>query len=186
MKAALAGAAAAAMWQAPRIQGLSVAPDVAQAASCTSVGPAALGGSPHAAVVAGGDQCWGGRSGGICQTFTFLSPLALQPFAVGVVIAGDDAGTAFTGFGFGNVNVSGIDPPWNFCTVTLQANCTLGAPSTTITRIVRANGQTALSNVPSTNLCTPTSTVASGCQFSCNEIGAVPANVTVNVSCTCP
>src|SRR4051794_16986028 len=35
MKAALAGVAAAAVWQAPRIEGLSVAPDVAQAASCT-------------------------------------------------------------------------------------------------------------------------------------------------------
>jgi hypothetical protein len=34
MKAALAGAAAAAVWQVPRIEGLSVAPDVAQAATC--------------------------------------------------------------------------------------------------------------------------------------------------------
>ena len=35
MKAALGGVAAAAVWSAPRIEGLSVAPDVAQAASCT-------------------------------------------------------------------------------------------------------------------------------------------------------
>lgn len=39
MQAALAGGAAAAVWSAPRIEGLSIAPDYASAATCTTSSP---------------------------------------------------------------------------------------------------------------------------------------------------
>ena len=173
MKAALAGAAAAAVWSAPRIEGLSIAPDVAQAASCTTPSPDT---TTHAAEIDFNliQQCWGHLElTDNCTDFT-VTRNALN-FNIGVRIGGDDGGPIFLGGGFVRVTVNGIDPPFQRCTVNVQANCVLGlvrnaAFGTPITFPVNSNG---------------TFPPGSGNQFSCNLVGFLPEQTVVNVACVC-
>jgi len=174
MKAALAGAAAAAVWQAPRIDGLSIAPDIAQAANCGAV--------PARNVIHASDQnvltqCWGNLFG-VCND-TVFTPAAFGKFTIGISIDGTDVGT---GFGFVNVNLAGIDPPFQSCTASVIANCVndLGgnpagsAAGTPISRRFTANGN-------ALRVANPAGTG----QFSCNDLGEVPGNVGVTVQCLC-
>src|SRR4029077_2721851 len=87
MKAALAGAAAAAVWEAPRIEGLSVAPDVAQAASCTggTVNSPTFSAVSHSVGNLGEVQfCWGALSGTACTNRTLNATTPGTTFGVSV------------------------------------------------------------------------------------------------------
>ena len=120
MKAALAGAAAAAVWQAPRIEGLSIAPDVAQAASCLPVTPLAVTHAGDRDIL---NECWGTRQPlGGCTGFN-VGPEAHGRFNLALNIDGSDAGIPGEGLGGANTSINGIDPPFQSCTANLQANC---------------------------------------------------------------
>ena len=174
MKAALAGVAAAAVWSAPRIEGLSVAPDVAQAASC--VNPSADT-TNHAATTSLTlvEQCWVLNAGAIsCSDFTVTRNAGR--FNIGVRIGGDDGGELFEGGGFVKVTVNGIDPPFQRCTVNVQANCFIGflggltASGSPVNFVINNNG---------------TFPLATANQFSCNVVGWLPERTIVNVACVC-
>ena len=174
MKAALAGAAAAAVWSAPRIDGLSIAPDVAQAASC--VNPSADT-TTHAAQVSATlvEQCWGVLNAGAISCSDFTVTRNAGRFNIGVRIGGDDGAEIFNGGGFVKVTINGIDPPFQRCTVNVQTRCELGllnspAFGSPINFVINNNGTFPLSNAN---------------QFSCNLIGYVPDNTVVNVACVC-
>ena len=120
MKAALGGVAAAAVWQAPRIEGLSIAPDVAQAATCVT--PAAASAShPSNTLIPFVSNCWGNTAAGACA----VQPLNIvaTPFSASAVIG---AGTWGPGPGSNNaainVTVAGLNAPTRRCTVALTGN----------------------------------------------------------------
>ena len=108
-----------------------------------------------------------------CSDFT-VNRNALN-FNIGVRIGGDDGGAIFLGGGFVKVTVNGIDPPFQRCTVNVQANCELGlitnaAFGSPINFVINNNGTFPASNAN---------------QFSCNLIGFLPDNTVVNVACVC-
>ena len=175
MKAALAGAAAAAVWSAPRIEGLSIAPDVAQAASC--VNPSADT-TNHAATTSLTfvEQCWGVLNAGAISCSDFTVTRNAGRFNIGVRIGGDDGGDLFNGGGFVKVTINGIDPPFQRCTVNVQANCFIGligglnAEGSPDRFVINNNGTFPVSNAN---------------QFSCNVTGWLPERTIVNVACEC-
>jgi len=128
MKAALAGVAAAAVWQAPRIEGLSVAPDVAQAASCTG-GTVSTPTFIAAEVGVGiGEQrfCWGGiLSGTTCDNDnTQSATIAGNNFGITVIPSGYVENAVLGGTinnGSLGITVNGIDPPYQSCVVSFNS-----------------------------------------------------------------
>jgi hypothetical protein len=175
MKAALAGAAAAAVWSAPRIEGLSIAPDVAQAASCTS--PSAdTTNHPATTSLTLVEQCWGVLNAGAISCSDFTQNRNALKFNIGVRIGGDDGGDLFNGGGFVKVTINGIDPPFQRCTVNVQANCFIGligglnAEGSPDRFVINNNG---------------TFPTANANQFSCNITGWLPERTIVNVACEC-
>ena len=146
LKAALGGAAVAVAWTAPRIEGLSISPEYAQAASCT-------GGSITITKDAnddccGNQECWGNGNcfactGNGCAQAGYSQ--SVGPFT----IAGNINGSVNGDDGRINIAVNGIDPPHQRCTVYVEGNCNdsgsfrtnLASPGTTF----NANG--AVNNV---------------------------------------
>ena len=118
MKAALGGAAAAAVWSAPRIEGLSLAPDYAAAASCTG---GSMGEQSHNSnnCDSGTTECWGNNC---CGTFNWDQQIVASRFTWN----GSLAGNVNTDSGNVSVNVNGIDPPFQRCTVNVSGNCNNG------------------------------------------------------------
>ena len=112
MKAALAGAAAAAVWQAPRIEGLSVAPDVAQAATGTCVGGTALFTKNSNGALLG--RCWGttNLAGAACGGATVNTALPAAWNFDAVLTFGGEWTTLGASNGFVTIDVNGIDPPF--------------------------------------------------------------------------
>jgi hypothetical protein len=186
MKAALAGVAAAAVWQAPRIEGLSVAPDVAQAQSCTNgtatsgqldapefkVGLALDNGFCWGTIVSQGDECTGTR--------TVDLSIPGNSFAATVELSGFAWANKTQNSGQMAVTVNGIDPPFQSCTFDVAAqgagSACLPFPDVAffsdVTNLTFAtNGE---QNIPS---------------FGCNVAGVTTklasAFVTVNLTCVC-
>lgn len=175
MKAALAGAAAAAVWTAPRIEGLSVAPDVAQAQTCTDT----VVNGTHAAVIQSDPtrlECWGLLEGGACNDFTETLTL-LAPFTATIRIGGSDFATPGPGFGFVQLTVNGIDPPFESCQATITTNCAVISTSETLLHTFNTN-ETFPAD-PATNANT------ADWGFSCNAGNQQSGNVDWNITCIC-
>ncbi len=126
IQAAIAGTAAAVAWSAPHIEGLSVAPDYAAAATCT-------GGSITQVTknsnddCCGNQECWGNGScfactGNGCGSAGYGANVSGQNFTLNGNIGGDVNGDN----GFVNLTVGGIDPPFQKCTVSIGGNCDNG------------------------------------------------------------
>jgi hypothetical protein len=159
IQGAAAGAAAVAVWSAPRIEGLSLAQDTAAAASCTA------GNYSSTLAANGSGNCWDDLNNNTCTTVAlpaFTSNSA--HFSVSGNAAGD-FGPAATGST--TITVNGIDPPFEPCTVTVSGGCSGGKNFTS-----NANGGNTLNASGSLN-------------FNANCSGSSNADLTVAVSCAC-
>lgn len=120
MKAALGGGVAAAAFLAPSVEGFSIVPDYAAAASCTSPTPANL---TRAADDCNGvleiGCCWGNVSSGNCTCGAQPYNLSASPFS----LTGNITGDCNSDNGAVNFAVSGIDPPFQQCTVSVSGVC---------------------------------------------------------------
>ena len=117
MKAALGGVAAAAVWQAPRIEGLSIAPDVAQAATCFPPAPAAASHTSETQIPFA-SNCWGNSDFGICGIQVLN--LGTAPFTASATIgAGTWGPVPGSNNAAINVNVAGLNTTTRRCTVAL-------------------------------------------------------------------
>ena len=155
-KAIIGGGVAATVWSAPKIEGFSVAPDYASAASGTS---GSKGGTVNSK--ASRDYncfcfgfgnaccrvCWGNTNGSNCNgtcgnctnncanatTGSISFPKNIGPdIALNYAANGDvvNGGTL-------NLNLSGIDPPFQHCNVNVSGTCNSGAISAST---IRCNG----------------------------------------------
>jgi hypothetical protein len=118
MKAALGGAVAAAVWTAPRIEGLSVAPDYAAAATCTSGNMAGWTVNSDNSGLTGTAEDWGNGGGGRQD----MGARAAGPFTINAYVQGsvnDDNGRI-------SVTVNGIDPPFQRVVANVAGNCNNG------------------------------------------------------------
>jgi len=115
MKVALGGAVAAAAWSAPRIEGLSLAPDYAAAASCTGGTAGEITKNSNNCGYYGDTECFGNNC---CGSWGFSANIASK-FTLNGNISGDVSGDN------GNVQmtINGIDPPWQRCTVNVGGTC---------------------------------------------------------------
>ena len=120
MKAALGGVVASGVFLAPRIEGLSIVPDYAAAASCTS-------GSSNTGALAANDCnnligcCWGNEdNAATCACGNKSYNLS----ASGITMTGNYGGGCNGDNGFVNFAVSGIDPPFQSCTASVTGTCT--------------------------------------------------------------
>ena len=177
MKAALGGAAAGAVFVAPKVAGFSIAPDYAAAASaaCGTNGTTNGGFSresvdPNLCLV----NCWGNKNGnwsatcgGLCgdgccadhNTVTRLPNATNGPFILNFTVGGRVGNS-----GRWNYNINGIDPPFQSCNVQVNANCNFnGTANTTF----NANGSRNENNA------------------TCNDAGNSNRTITVNMTCTC-
>lgn len=139
MKAALGGAAAGAVFVAPKVAGFSIAPDYAAAASCTSANSALTYNSekPNLCAV----YCWGGKNGntafgcgGTCtvncchdesQTLALSGTNFKLTFDVGGSLC--CAGCSSNG-GF-RYQIEGIDPPFQKCNLSYNISNTCAGPA---------------------------------------------------------
>ena len=178
MKAALGGAAAAAAFSAPRIEGFSLAPDYAAASSgttttttttttapCTSGAPVAHTKSTeyNAGKVA---TCWGHQLGGtVYSSGPPCGPAAFGPLNVapGMSLSGSIDGRLNEG-GTVTYNVSGLSATHS-CTVTVNGECNVGDFTGAKSQTFNASG------AGSTNI-------------KCNG-WAVNGSVTVGMTCIC-
>lgn len=156
MKAALGGAAAAAVFTAPRIEGFSTAPHYASAVTV----PACVDKNGNGTLTrnntngcAGGYRCWGGTSGvggcGGCNNAAALAPASITvtpnpevpPYTVptlsgtvtGQLIAGGNYSLTLNGYTDG--------AQWNRCVVTVGGNCSSGTFTANPSSITRnSNG----------------------------------------------
>jgi hypothetical protein len=172
MKAALAGAAAAAVWQAPRIEGLSVAPDVAQAATGTCVGGTTQFVKNSNGALLG--RCWGNTElvGAACGVATVNTALPAPWSFDAVLTFGGEWTTLGSSNGFVTIDVNGIDPPFERCTANITGAC---------------SGNT-FSAVPSTLNFNSDVTAVDTAQLECS--GSAPvvgqsASATITIACTC-
>jgi len=186
MKAALAGVAAAAVWQAPRIEGLSVAPDVAQAASCTggTVNSPVQNAVSHSVGLGINQLCWGGLSGNLCTNRTVTATIPNNNFGFSVNASGYVQNLIAGGTinnGSLAVTVNGIDPPFQSCFVRINPTATLtdcgGGPGSTFFNPDAANTQLNFPNSATQNL-------AIGCNTALLSFVNV-ALVTLTLTCTC-
>ncbi|MCB0976731.1 MAG: hypothetical protein KDB02_04665 [Acidimicrobiales bacterium] len=119
IKAAFGGAAAAAVWTAPRIEGLSVAPDYAAAASCSGGSISQITKNSNNCSV-GSTECWGNNC---CGTWNFGPSNVGGKFTLNGAISGsvnDDNGIV-------NLTVNGFTNSANqACTVNVAGNCNNG------------------------------------------------------------
>lgn len=115
IKAGAAGAAAVAVWSAPRIEGLSLAQDTAAAASCS---PGTYTGA------AGGrgrnNGCWVLPSNVICGQGPLVWNVANS---ADFTVTGTATGSFLNGNGSTTITVNGIDPPFQPCDVTINGSC---------------------------------------------------------------
>ena len=185
MKAALAGVAAAAVWQAPRIEGLSVAPDVAQAASCTggTVNSPVQNAVSHLVGLGINQLCWGGLSGNLCTNRTVTATIPNNNFGFSVNASGYVQNLIAGGTinnGSLAVTVNGIDPPFQSCFVRINptaANTDCTGTGGTFFDPNPANTQL---NFPNTG----TQNLRFGCQT--NILAFVnQARVTLTLTCSC-
>lgn len=182
MKAALGGVAAAAVWQAPRIEGLSIAPDVAQAATCIGGNATAT----HNSTSNIGFVCWGNAPLGGCGSFTMNLPTIDGRFNASVTVGGGEGIILIlpdNQNGFANVTVGGIDPPYEACTVTLNGTCntaTTGFPKVR-TFVANATDVGLVATPPSGGRCNESDPT---CRFACTGDGG-PVSITANVACVC-
>lgn len=182
MKAALGGAVAAAAWSAPKIEGLSLSPDYASAASQTTV-PATVV-NAHRAENAGGSTyvCVGHHNGGMYGSCSDWSPSATTiaiPNTSETFTLNATLGQRTKNAGFTNVQLSGLTNSNYFCDVTLNGYCqmTPGAAN------VGGNAGNLNSGGATTTLNTATSSVNWGttCNGSALYIDTI---LTVSVACT--
>lgn len=185
MKAALAGAAAAAVWQVPRIEELSIAPDVAQAATTTSGTQTQNLPVNDASLLGTGVTCWGAStSQNTCGTSTLN--FAIGNFNVAVTLGGGTAralGVTNQNTGYVNAVIDGIDPPFESCTINVVGSCDAGAFSTpTITRVVNTNGSVGVSNNQTDTVCNESTDTTQGCFAGCFN-PRLANSMTVTVAC---
>lgn len=122
MKIALGGAAAATVWSAPRVEGLSLAPDYAAAASCNAVStaPQFVKNSNNCGYY-GDTECWGNNC---CEPAGWSRTVnaGTKNFAFN----GNIGGGVNTDDGFVNIATNSIDPPFQSCRVVVSGNCNNG------------------------------------------------------------
>lgn len=118
MQVALGAATAAAVWSAPRVEGFSLAPDYAAAASCTG-GSGAQTTKNSNNCAAGTTECWGNNC---CGNFAYGAVNIPGGFTLNGVIGGNVNGDN----GSLNMVIAGIDPPFQQCTVNVAGNCNDG------------------------------------------------------------
>ena len=177
IQATLAGTVAAAVWSAPHIEGLSIAPDYAAAASCT-------GGSITQVTknsnddCCGNQECWGNGS---CGNFSVCSGNGCNPVGYGANVSGQNftlngniGGDVNGDNGFVNLTVGGIDPPFQKCTVTIAGNCDNGGS-------FRTNGSSVAFNNNGN-----VGPVLVDCQGGGNVAQADPnGQIRINMTCVC-
>lgn len=119
MKIALGGAAAATVWSAPRIEGLSLAPDYAAAASCnaTSTGTQVTRDSINCGTL-GGTECFGNAC---CGNFGFGTNVSAGSKTF--TLNGNIGGSVNGDNGLVSLTVGNIDPPFQRCNVNVALNC---------------------------------------------------------------
>lgn len=127
MKAALGGAVVAAAWSAPKIEGLSLSPDYASAASQTTVNPVSPGTSAawftHNSQTAGASRCVGAGSGISCNTWnatqvSYAIPSTTESFTLNAALSGQVKNTGST-----SVTLSGVTNANYTCSVNISGNC---------------------------------------------------------------
>lgn len=119
LKAALGGTVGAAVWMAPRVEGLSLAPDYAAAASCVGGSASQLSKNSIDCSYYGEQECWGN---GCCETYNFSQQsIGSKPFILNASLSGNvnNDGTA-------SVTINNIDPPFQRCNVNVVGNCNNG------------------------------------------------------------
>lgn len=131
LKAAVAGTVAVGIWSAPRIEGLSIAPDYAAAASCTGGNMSEWSLNSDNSGFLGNSEDWGNSGGGQQN----MGARAAGPFTINAYVTGnvnDDNGAMV-------VTVAGIDPPFQRVVVSVSGNCNNGGS-------FRTNGSTVTFN----------------------------------------
>lgn len=143
MKAAVAGGAAAVAWAAPRIEGFSIAPDFAAAASCvtgnsnttfntTRYSSNCFTNNCCDACVNGTGGNNGGCNFGLCdgsgcgntaRTGTLTIPRNGGGGSVPFTFNYSFIGSAWNGGASMNGTLAGVDPPFVNCSVTLNGSC---------------------------------------------------------------
>ena len=133
MKAALGGAAAAAVFTAPRIEGFSTAPNYASAvttpACANANGNATLNKtSQSCSFLNNWDCCWGGRSGSTCNpaivgTTTVTPQVEVPPYNVPTLEA--SIAGRLRNDGSYSLTLNGFDDgkQWNRCVVSVSGDC---------------------------------------------------------------
>ena len=178
IRAALAGSAAAATFVAPRLEGLSIAPHYAAAAS-----PACGNNASTNGTISDGSRgmngclvnCWGNTNGNtsfncgniLCddsccrnETQTLRLPNATNGPFVLAFTSGGRVGNS----GRWSYNVNGIDPPWQQCNVAVNANCNFNGAS----NVTHNTDGSAVDNTAT-----------------CNGAGNSNFTLTVTMTCTC-
>lgn len=115
LKAAIGGAAAGAVFVAPRVESFSLAPDYAAASSCAGGDGTDLVFNQTNCMVL--TYCWGNTCcGAKNQNMTIDSRFVLSFTIDGTVVNN----------GKWSFNLNGIDPPWQSCRVNVSGTCAVG------------------------------------------------------------
>lgn len=142
MKAAVGGGAAAAAWVAPRVEGFSIAPDFAAAASCVSGSSNTTFGTTRRSNNCFWDNCCeacvngtGGSNGncnggGTCNGASCGNQARTGTLSIPRTGGGTNfdfnysfLGSAWNGQASLNGTLSGVDPPFVNCSVVLNGSC---------------------------------------------------------------
>lgn len=175
MRAALGGASAAAVFVAPRIEGFSLSPDYAAAASCTDTS----GNLTFNTEKPGGCAviCWGTKNGntsggcgglcanGCCSDETQNLQLPGTNFNLRFDMGGTAACAGCTDNAGYRYAINGIDPPFQSCTLNYGISNDCNKPAPTV-----ANNNVALTNWVNT--------------FTCNSANT-NRSLTVTFACEC-
>lgn len=119
MKVALGGAAAATVWSAPRIEGLSLVPDYAAAASCNAASSATqVTKNSNNCGTLGSTECFGNNC---CGNFGYSANV--NAGSKTFTLNGNIGGNVNSDNGLVNLTVGNIDPPFQRCNVNVSLNC---------------------------------------------------------------
>jgi hypothetical protein len=194
MKIAAAGTTVAAVWAAPRIEGMSVVPNYAAAATCVVPGDvrSTTKNSAYKACGPGGASkqiCWGnavcsagGNSGNaVCDTANGALPVMPKPSGNGNIgLAYSSAGAVFNGNSTTDVesanskvsglSLTGMDANVASCTLDVTGSCSLGSfrAGTVSTALGTATNEQLVANGSFSDVwvkCTGTSTSGHSASF---------------------
>jgi hypothetical protein len=167
--AAGGGVAAGAAWMAPKIEGMSVSPNYAAAATCGSGSMGQIAHDSNNCGYYGDTECWGNNC---CGTWGFSGTATTSAPAKSFSLNGGIRGGVSDDSGRVDLTVNGIDPPHQRCVVNVSGNCTGGAT-------FRGGGTFTFNNNGSVN------DILIDCQGGGNVTADPDGQIRVNMTCTC-